>query len=237
MTKVKGCRFTALLLVAVGMGARADIRYSPMRVELLPGTKTEAITLTNLSDAKAVIQVEALKWEQRAGRDEYSPTRDLVTAPPVFTLPPRGTQIVRIAVRRLADPEREQAYRLFFQEVTPPPENVAKGVAVRMRVGIPLYLQPQAPPTRQSLNWRVNRTGGVAVVRMENPRNRRVQVNRLTVVDATGKAVSASSGAASVLPGKEFEWKIDLPRSAKGPLRVNASLPGENQDTTVGTLP
>lgn len=68
-----------------------------------------------------MVQLEAMAWNKAQGQDIYTPTTDLIAAPPIFTVPPGGTQIVRIGLRRAPDPQRELAYRVYFQEIPPPP--------------------------------------------------------------------------------------------------------------------
>ena len=79
------------------------------------------MTVRNEENVEVVIQVETLQWSQADGQDVLEPTRDLVGSPLVFTLPPNGTQLVRVALRRTPDERRELSYRLVVQEVPPPP--------------------------------------------------------------------------------------------------------------------
>ena len=48
------------------------------------------------------VQVETLVWSQAAGEDKLEPTKDLLVSPTVFTLPPRGSQLVRVALQAAA---------------------------------------------------------------------------------------------------------------------------------------
>src|SRR6185436_10193437 len=88
---------------------------SPIRLDLSAGAKTAALTVRN--DAQEVlVQAEMMLWEQVDGEDRLTPTRDLLVSPAVFTLPPNGSQLVRVALRHVpADVTRELAYRLILQ--------------------------------------------------------------------------------------------------------------------------
>ena len=64
-----------------------------------------------------VVQADTRLWEQVGGEERLSPTRDVLVSPAVFTIPANGSQIVRVALRRPPDAERELSYRLILTEV------------------------------------------------------------------------------------------------------------------------
>ena len=73
---------------------------SPIRLDLSAGARTAALTVRN--DAQEVlVQAEMMLWEQVDGEDRLTPTRDLLVSPAVFTLPPKGSQLVRVALRNV----------------------------------------------------------------------------------------------------------------------------------------
>jgi len=85
----------------------------------------------NENDAEVVVQVETLLWSQADGQDVLDPTRDLIASPAVFTLPARGSQLIRVALRREPDARRELSYRLVVQEVPPAPDPDFMGLQSR----------------------------------------------------------------------------------------------------------
>ena len=53
-------------------------------------------------EREVLVQAEVMLWEQVDGEDRLTPTRDLLVSPAVFTLPPNGSQLVRVALRSAA---------------------------------------------------------------------------------------------------------------------------------------
>jgi fimbrial chaperone protein len=136
---------------AVDAGAPAAFD-SLIRLDLSAGTKTAALTVRN--DAQEVlVQAEMMLWEQVDGEDRLTPTRDLLVSPAVFTLPPNGSQLVRVALRHVpADVTRELAYRLILQEVPQPANPDAAGLRVTLRLSVPVFVAT-AGATGPDLAW------------------------------------------------------------------------------------
>ena len=70
------------------------------------------VTVHNQDDAAVVVQARPALWTQRDERDQLDETHELLVTPPLFTLPPKGEQTVRVALLRKPDPSRELDYRL-----------------------------------------------------------------------------------------------------------------------------
>src|SRR5712692_1255538 len=73
---------------------------SPVRIALSQTHPTAILTMQNNGDQAVVVQIEVMAWSQADGKDIYTLSRDLLANPPIFTLVPQGTQIVRIGLRR-----------------------------------------------------------------------------------------------------------------------------------------
>jgi fimbrial chaperone protein len=67
------------------------------------------------------------------------PTEDIVFFPTLLTLKPKESRRVRVAS---ATPQgvREKTYRIFVEEL-PPAENIAGGVRVLTKMGIPIFVR------------------------------------------------------------------------------------------------
>ena len=94
------------------------------------------------------MQVDAVSWHQDyEGEDQYEPTTEILAFPPIFTIQPGQSQLVRIGLMAPQPAELEKAYRLYFTEL-PPPVSEAQSTALRMRlrVGIPVFSAPLSPP-------------------------------------------------------------------------------------------
>ena len=90
---------------------------SPLRAVLSASAQTGSLTLRNQEATPVVVQAEVMLWQQADGQDQLTPSRDVLVSPAVFTLPGNGSQLVRVALRRPADPQRELSYRLILTEV------------------------------------------------------------------------------------------------------------------------
>ena len=106
-----------LYLAAASQAAAGNFSVSPIRVDLSGAQPTAVVTVHNNDASPLLIQASTLAWSQPSGEESYADTRDLIATPPVFTLPPDGDQIIRVALRRGADPSRELSYRLLLAEV------------------------------------------------------------------------------------------------------------------------
>lgn len=137
------CRlFGLLLLCGMETAGAGSLYLNPVRLSLSADHAVEVVTISNQGAEPSVVQLETMAWTKTAGGDVYSPTTDLIAAPPIFTLPPGGSQIVRIGLRNALDPRSELNYRVYFQEVPPPPKPGFQGLNVALRLGVPVYVTP-----------------------------------------------------------------------------------------------
>src|SRR5437870_7139699 len=169
----------AFFMAAAAPVSAGSFMVSPVRVTLGASQPVTPITVRNESQESTGVQVDAVAWTQRDGADVYTATREILATPPIFTLKAGASQIVRIGLRRDADPARELAYRVFLQEVPPPPKAEFKGLRVALRMGIPVFV---VPPTAVApvLQWRAQalREGGLNLS-LRNDGNAHIQMMEL----------------------------------------------------------
>ena len=182
---------------------------SPLRVELSAQASTAALTIRNEEDAPALVQVETLLWSQSAGEDKLEPTQDLLVSPTVFTLPARGSQLVRVALRGAADPTRELSYRVILQEVPPEASPDFTGLRVALRLSIPVFVAPAAS-AKPDLAWSAVRdASGAIVLRADNSGGAHARVLSFTLTPESGTgAVLQDSVATYILPGQHRTWTL-----------------------------
>lgn len=190
--------------------AAGTFTISPLRVDLSTQTTTAALTVRNEDKTSVVVQAEALRWAQAGGDDALEPTRDLLVSPAVFTLPPNGSQLVRVALRREADPRRELSYRVWLQEVPQPADPGFTGLKVALRLSLPVFVTP-AVPVQPLLEWSASRAeDGKLVVRADNHGEAHERVLGFSVVRADGSGTMLQQGVATyVLPGQHRAWTLD----------------------------
>ncbi len=180
---------------------------SPLRLEFSGPVRTAALTVRNDDDAPALIQVETLHWAHDGAEDKLDPTTDLLVSPTVFTLPPKGTQLVRVALRNGPDPTRELSYRVILQEVPPEASPDFTGLRVALRLSMPVFVAP-ATPAKPDLAWSATLdANGAIVVRADNNGGAHARVLGLTLTPESGTApVLQDTVATYVLPGQYRTW-------------------------------
>lgn len=183
---------------------------SPLRAELSASARTAALTLRNQEPTPAVVQAEVMLWEQVNGEDRLTPSRDVLVSPAVFTLPANGSQLVRVALRRPADPQRELSYRLILTEVPQQASPDFTGLNVALRLSLPIFVEPAAKAS-QVLEWSAARTvDGALAVTTRNVGSAHARVMSFSVAPATNAAAAIPQDVtAYVLPGQARTWTID----------------------------
>ena len=198
----------AFLIGAVANAPAGVFAVSPVRATLTASQPVSALVVRNSGVEPTVVQLEVVSWAQEAGKDVYAPTRDILATPPIFTIPPGGSQVVRVGLRRTADPQRELTYRLFLQEV-PPDKTTFQGLRVVLRMGIPIFVLPpvKAAP---ALRWHATRTSeGLLKLTLANHGNAHIQVAKSKLMLPGSEQVLASQDiAAYVLSGQSRDWVI-----------------------------
>lgn len=182
---------------------------SPLRVNLSANATTATLTVRNDEDAPTLIQAEALLWTQADGEEQQVATSDIIVSPTVFTLPPKGSQLVRVALRREADATRELSYRLALQEVPPEASPDFTGLRVVLRMSLPVFVSPVAAAKPDLVFSAVRDADGSLVLRADNQGAAHARVLSFTLTPESGRGpVLQDSVAAYVLPGQHRSWTL-----------------------------
>jgi fimbrial chaperone protein len=201
----------ALMLATTAPVVAGSFSVSPTRVEFSNEHRTEVVTLRNAANTPLTVQVSLAAWNQLDGEDQYVDTRELLTTPPVFTLAPNTEQIVRVALRRPADPARELSYRIFFQEVPQAAQIGANSLNVALRVGIPVFVKPAAKQKQTpGLRWDVHRLADNKLqVEAINDGALHVQVTDFELGFGESAEPVGVGVVRYVLPGSRVSWVVD----------------------------
>jgi fimbrial chaperone protein len=205
---------TALATAAPAVAGTFSI--SPIRVELSAQQRTEALTVRNESaDREVVVQAQAFEWTQRDGQDSLTETRDVIVTPPVFTMSGNAQQIVRVAIRKAADPKRELTYRVILQEVPPEAPKNFTGLQVALRLSLPIFVAPKessAPNLVWSSTWHGD---GTLQVSARNDGDVHAQIIDFTVQPKNATASMRNSVVKYILPGATASWNLQAPSDPK----------------------
>lgn len=230
-----------IALLTISDAGAGSFQVNPIRVDMTKGAKSAAITVRNDGPDAIVVQSSVVGWSQENGQDLYAPTTEALVTPPIMTVPAGGEQIVRVGLRRAPDPQRELTYRVYLQEVPPPPKPGFTGLQVALRVGLPVFVAPVAPGLRR-LEWSAQvRPDGTIVMAAQNTGNAHVQVTDFELrLPGAGASIAHESSLAYVLAGQRRQWTLsaaaDRVRSASE-LRLKAFTDAGEIDTPVKVEP
>lgn len=195
------------LLLAAGTATAGSLSVSPVRVSLTVAAPITALTVQNGGDEPAVVQLESTLWSQLDGADHYEPSRDLIATPPIFTVPAHGSQIVRVGLRRAADPRRELTYRLYLQEIPPPPSPDFVGMRVALRLGVPVFVAPLVAGTPALQCEALRGADSTLSVACQNNGSAHVRIVSLALSPAAGGApLQTRQVAVDVHAGQRRAW-------------------------------
>ncbi|MGB9428429.1 MAG: molecular chaperone [Gammaproteobacteria bacterium] len=224
------------ILLVLGLAAplwaqAGSFQVNPIGLALSATHSTGVVTVTNNSDTPTVVQLQIVAWSQENGKDVYTPSRNLLATPPIFTVPAGGQQTVRLGLMTKPDARRETAYRLFLQEVPPPKTPGIQGLQVLLRIGIPVFVEP-AVETAPKLQWTARRLSATEVsVEAVNDGSAHAHIAKLTLSKRVNGTPLAEVFGGYVLPGRHNDWtfKLAAPLPAGESLQITA-------DTDRGTL-
>jgi fimbrial chaperone protein len=201
-----------LLLGAAAPAARAgNFSVSPLRVEMKGSHRLEVLTISNSDDVPLTIQVELKNWSQQGGEDQLDDTKDLLVTPPIFKMAPHGQQVVRIALRRDADPMRELDYRVLLTEIPPPPAKDFSGMQVALQLSLPIFV---APPVFEhvEMNWSAQwQADGSVLITANNSGNAHTRVTDFDVQFGSVERTAHVAVTRYVLAHSSISWTVKPP--------------------------
>lgn len=230
------------LIVVAGLSLAAvitqasSLSVSPIVITLGQDSRSAAITVRNNSDEPRVIQTELLRWTQENGENRYAPSSDILVNPPIATLQPRQSQIIRVGLTGKGSGAEEQAYRLYVSEVPMPAKPGFSGVRIALRIGLGVFVMPTAT-ARARPEWKAARDAdGSLQLNLRNAGNRHLRLTSLLVIDpVSGKQLSAPQRRPiTLLAGQARHLVLPLPAEWRGTqLRLLSDMEGEQLDSTV----
>ena len=201
--------FFLLIIPHAKIVAAGSFQVNPIRVDMSARVTAAALTIRNDGDEPVVVQLSVLAWSQELGEDKYGATNEALVTPPIATIAAGAQQIVRVGLRRPPDPRRELAFRLFLQEVPPPPKPDFNGLQVALRVSLPVFVAPLAPSTRQ-LAWaaKIGPDGAIRLT-VRNTGNTHVQISDFELRPSDDEVpIAHEAGLAYALAGESREWLL-----------------------------
>lgn len=199
--------FLALVSTLVRAGS---FEVNPVRVDMSPAVRSVALSVRNAGTEAVVVQVSVQSWAQENGADVLAATSEILVSPPIATIPSGAEQIIRVGLRRAPDEKRELSYRLFLQEVPPPPKPGFQGLTVALRISLPIFVQPRQGSSKAELVWNAElRDDGMIRLKMDNRGTGHIQISDIQMsLPGEAEPVVSQSAAAYVLPGQSRQWDL-----------------------------
>lgn len=147
----------------------AALSVNPTKIRLSARAPTALLTVKNDGDSPLRVQLTVQAWSQQLGGEmQLEPTTDIVFFPSLLALGPGQARTIRIGTTA-PFAATERSYRIFVEELPPPRtgDEVAGGVRMYTRLGIPIFLQPERPKAEPVLAG-VELGNGALSFRIEN---------------------------------------------------------------------
>jgi fimbrial chaperone protein len=199
---------TAVVLLA-GRVARAQaLSVMPVNVHMAPGEQAATVTVSNQGSSSTAVQIRAYKWNQEGDNDELTASTDVVVSPPISSLAPGESQVVRL-IQRQPPQGREATYRIIVDQIPPPAEPGVVHVVLRM--SIPIFAQPKTRATAD-MQFHVEVKDGKTYLVGTNDGLRHETVRGIELKTSDGRELKTEAGASPyILAGTTRHWRIDAP--------------------------
>jgi fimbrial chaperone protein len=203
-----------LIVILTGRAATAQaLSVLPVNVFLPPGQRATTLTMTNQGDRETAIQIRAYAWNQPDGEDQLTTSDAVVVSPPLATIAPGATQVVRLILRLPPlSADKEATYRILVDQIPPPAEPGV--VHIVLRLSIPIFA---LPTTRAAsiVRYHVEVKAGQIYLVGINDGLRHEAIRDIVLSTSDGRKLKTGPSASPyILSGATRRWLI----AAQGPL-------------------
>src|ERR1044072_1841261 len=204
---------TALFASAVALAAYApagasNMQVAPVLVDVAAPGAASTVTLRNEGTDPINAQIRVFKWALVNGKEQLTPTNDVVASPPSVTLTPKGQYVARI-VRTSKEPVvGEESYRLLVDQLPDLSQQRNGAVNLMVRYSIPVFFG--APNKKNpAVAWSVTTNGDKVTLTARNSGDRRLRVSAASLRDGSGKSLSFGGGLAGYALGQSaVSWTV-----------------------------
>ena len=189
----------------------------PVNIYLTPDQLASTLTVANQGVNDTAVQVRVYTWSQVDGEDKLTPTDNVLVSPPIATIAPGGSQLIRIVLRKHPE-DKEATYRIILDQIPPPSEPGV--VHVVLKLSLPIFAQP-THPTSPRLRFHVERGPGKLFLVATNDGTRHEAVRDISLSTSDGRKLKLTSTLPYVLAGSTRSWEIAL---SDTPLPINQAL-------------
>jgi fimbrial chaperone protein len=188
----------AALLLAPRAATWSNFTVTPTEVNLSASATSALVTLRNGSKLPLRFEVTVFSWsEDEHGKMGLTPSSDVTFFPKLVELAAGASRNIRIGINAGPARDVEQSFRLFIEELPDQSAPKSNEVALRTKIGIPVFVRP-AKPIRSAVIDGVSVENGKVLARVRNTGNLHISVDRLSV---SGTGTSAASTFTKYGPG------------------------------------
>jgi fimbrial chaperone protein len=211
-------RVFGVMLCCATVSQAATLQISPVSINFNPGDQAVGLTLRNPGETPIYGQVRVFRWDQVSDGDVLSPSHELIASPPLIQVGASADQLVRLVLTSTAPVAREQTYRLLIDELPQPGEPsesfepAGKGVTIRLRYSVPVFIGPEGIAGTPALSFHLVRAGERWMLRVVNSGNSHGQISQVKLRSNAGRQIEVNRGLLGyALPGRTREWQVKLP--------------------------
>jgi fimbrial chaperone protein len=178
---MRGLLVVVIAVIAlVRVAHAATFTVNPTEVSLSARGSSALVTLRNESDRAARFEITVFAWSETGGQMTLTPTTDVTFFPRLIELAPKATRNIRVGVTAKPGAAVERAYRLFVEELPDNSQPKGNAIAIRTKMGLPVFVRPEKTSRSAVLEPLVVENGRV-VTRVRNTGTLHVNVEGITV--------------------------------------------------------
>ena len=207
--------FAALAIFLFSPAAHCGVvELRPTTLTINPQEHIAVLSLQNPEAVASVFQVNIYSWHQKGNDQILEPTNDVIASPPIVSLGPRGTQVVRVGLRAPDLPPDEKTYRLVLEEIPTHDQFERPGLNIALRVSLPLFVRPESsiPSARLQADMRIADGAATVTVHNEGQYTTRLTeaVLHASALPDNDKGIE-SKNLTYALPGSWATYRFQLP--------------------------
>lgn len=215
--------WSAVILLTPAPVWSASFRVYPTKVFIDAKSKSGSLRITNEAEEPLNLELRAVNWEQDGGgKDQYSPSDQLLFFPKIVTLKPKEERVVRVAYRGAVDGTGERTFRMVAEEMPSPPVPGRSEIKVLIRATVPVFVMPEGlsaqdevPEENWSVQWAGVSEGKAAIVVRNDGRRHLVPTGiTLTASQEGGDPITLTGKTWYVLGSRARTFEFPLPEAA-----------------------
>ncbi len=193
-----------VFLASLTAGAQS-LSVLPVNIFFAPEQKATSLTVTNNGTSTTAIQIRAYNWSQKDNKDQLTDSSMVLVSPPLVTIAPGSTQVVRLILRQ-SPQYGEDTYRILLDQIPPPAE--AGVVHFVLRLSIPIFVKPEIR-SFSDVQFHLERNAGQIYLVALNAGNLHESIRDIVLTAKDGRTLKADAGASPyILAGATRRWRI-----------------------------